>query len=347
MTNLNQRALEIFRHIVDAYVETGEPIGSKTLATKLGMKVSSATIRNIMSQLENMGYLQSPHTSSGRLPTEQGLRYFVHGILESGAISKEDRLKVEILCQEKGVSFDTVLQEATNLLSGLSSCAGLVIAPKQEVRLKHIEFVPLESGKAIVVLVTLDGRVENRVIDIPLGIPSSLLTQVINFMNHNMQGLTMQEAVRKSKTELQKLRDELDGEAVDLINQGLASWSGKGNDASLIVHGQSKLLETVEHMEQLDNIKKIFSILETKESMLSLLEASIEGDGVQIFIGAENELFQASGCSLVLSPFENSHGDVIGAMGVIGPTRINYGRIIPMVDYTAKMISRILGDKDD
>lgn len=347
MTNLNQRTLEIFRHIVDAYVETGEPIGSKTLATKLGMKLSSASIRNIMSQLETMGYLQSPHTSAGRLPTEQGLRYFVHGILESGDVSKEDRLSIESLCQEKGIGFDHILKEATNLLSGLSSCAGLVIAPKQEVRLKHIEFIPLEAGKAIVVLVTMDGRVENRVIDIPKGIPTSLLNQVSNFMNHSMGGLTMQEAIRKSKTDLETLRNELDSEAFDLINEGLASWSGKGDDASLIVHGQSRLLETIEHMEQLGNIKQIFSMLETKENMLKLLEASIEGDGVQIFIGAENDLFQASGCSLVLSPFENSHGNVIGAMGVIGPTRINYGRIIPMVDYTAKMISRLLEGKND
>jgi heat-inducible transcriptional repressor len=347
MTNLNQRALEIFRHIVDAYVDTGEPIGSKTLSTKLGMKLSSATIRNIMAQLETMGYLHAPHTSAGRLPTEQGLRYFVHGILETGNISKEDSIRIESLCQEKGIGLKDILEEATNLLSGLSSCAGLVIAPKAEVRLKHIEFLPLEDGKAIVVLVTMDGRVENRVIDVPRGIPASLLTQVSNFMNRNMLGLTMQEAVHKSKTDLQELRNELDAEAFNLINEGLASWSGKGKDASLIVHGQSKLLEAIEHMEQLDNIKKIFSMLETKENMLKLLEASIEGDGVQIFIGAENDLFQASGCSLVLSPFENSHGDVIGAMGVIGPTRINYGRIIPMVDYTAKMISRLLEGKED
>jgi heat-inducible transcriptional repressor len=344
MTALNKRTLEIFKHVVDAFVETGEPIGSKTLSSKLGHQLSSATIRNIMAQLETLGYLYSPHTSAGRLPTDQGLHFFINGLLEQGNISLEERLAIERICDKKGTNFSGLLKEASSILSGLSSCASLVIAPKTDQRIKHVEFIQLTENQTLVVLVTTDGQVENRIIPTPAGIPPSVLIEASNYLNHRLNNLTLDESIQQIKKELATHKVDLNELAFDIIEKGLASWSKVGDSESLIVHGQSKLLNNVENIQDLDRIKHIFSLLETKENLMNLLEASVDAEGVQIFIGSENKLFQMTGCSLVISPFENSKGNVIGALGVIGPTRINYSRIIPMVDYTAKVVSRLLED---
>ena len=342
MSTLNQRTLDIFRHVVDAFFETGEPIGSKTLSTKLDSQLSSATIRNVMSQLENLGYLYSPHTSAGRLPTDQGLRFFVNGLLEQGNVSLDDRQLIEKACEERGMDTKNILQEASAVLSGLSACTSIVIAPKTDQRIKHIEFVQIGPTQALAVLVTTDGQVENRIIKTPPGMPPSVLVEAGNYLNHQLNNMTLAESIRSIKKDLGSHKKELDTLAYDIINSGLASWSKVGDAESLIVHGQSNLLNDVGNVQDIEKIKHIFSVLETKENLMQLLEASAEGDGVQIFIGSENRLFEMGGCSVVLSPFENAEGNVIGALGVVGPTRINYGRIIPMVDYTAKVISRLL-----
>ena len=342
MSSLNSRTLDIFRHIVDTFFETGEPIGSKTLSTKLSSKLSPATIRNIMAQLEDLGYLYSPHTSAGRLPTEHGLRFFVNGLLETGNLPLEEQEAIERSCSKKNVDVSHIMKEASAVLSGLSSCASIVLAPKNDQRIKHIEFVQINVTQALAILVKSDSQVENRLIDIPAGMPPSVLTQASNYLNHKLSNLTLQEAVTEIETDLRTHQSELDGLALEVINKGLASWSKSGEEESLIVHGQSHLLDNVENVEDLERIRHIFSILETKKNLKNLLEASSEGDGVQIFIGSDNKLFKMAGCSLVLSPFENSQGNVIGAVGVIGPSRINYGRIIPMVDYTAKVVGRLL-----
>jgi heat-inducible transcriptional repressor len=342
MEPLNARSLEILRHIVEAYVETGEPIGSLTVAHRLDMSLSSATIRNIMARLEEMGLLYSPHTSAGRLPTEAGLRFFVQGFLETRELSLEEKRKIEGQCSTQGLDINSLLNQASTILSGLSSCAGIVIAPKDEAILKHIEFIPLDPGKALVIMVSKEGTVENRIIEIPVGIPPSSLIEAGNYLNAHLAGKTLEEAKNRITHELSSHRAHLDEVAEHIVKAGLGVWSGSTKDPSLIIQGQSNLLKKVEHMEDLNAIKSIFSLLDRKEVLINLLDGVMKGDGIQIFIGAENEWFQHVGCSLVLSPYENSSGKIVGAIGIIGPTRINYGHIIPVVDYTAKIVSRLI-----
>ncbi len=345
ISELNQRSREVFRQIVDAYVATGEPVGSRTISRRLGMVLSPATIRNVMADLEEQGLLYAPHTSAGRIPTDAGLRLFVNGLLEIGALSEEEREAIEAKCSSSGRSLPDVLGEASTMLSGLSHCAGLVVAPKTDRPLKHIEFVSLAPGRALVVLVNEDGLVENRVIEVPVGVPASTLQMVSNFLSAKLVGRTLEEARQAVLDEIQEQKTELDELSRRVVAAGLATWAGSGGQSSgqLIVRGQARLLEDVTALSDLERVRALFEALETKETMLRLLDATGQGDGVQIFIGAENVLFNHSGCSLIISPFQNSRERVIGAIGVIGPTRINYARIIPLVDYTAKVISRLIG----
>ncbi|MCK6451208.1 MAG: heat-inducible transcriptional repressor HrcA [Alphaproteobacteria bacterium] len=338
---LNDRSREIFRHIVDAYVETGEAVGSRTISRRLGMALSPATIRNVMADLEEGGLLYAPHTSAGRVPTEAGLRLFVDGLLEIGALSKEERESIEGRCAASGRSVASVLEEATQTLSGLSRCAGLVVAPKAEAPLKHIEFVQLGPGRALVVLVSETGLVENRIIDVPLGMPVSSLVEASNYLAQRLVGRTLDEARRSIATELEEHRAQLDALTQKVVEAGLATWSAPSG--YLLVRGQSQLLADVQQMADLERIRALFALLETKEAMVRLLDASERAEGVQIFIGAQNELFAMAGCSVIIAPYANREEKIIGAIGVIGPTRMNYARIIPMVDYTAKVIGRLLG----
>lgn len=340
--SLNDRSIEIFSHIVEAFVETGAPIGSKTLSQRLGMDLSPATIRNVMFRLEEAGLLYAPHISAGRLPTEIGLRFFVEAILEVGELENSTQYILEEQCLSQGLSKEQILQMATMSLSGLTQCAGLVIAPKADALLRHIEFVHLDQERALVVFVTDDGAVENRVINLPRGLPSSALVEAMNYMNGHFVGLTLREARQKLTDDLDFLKQELNEASAHMVEEGLAKWGGIGEDAALIVHGQSHLLESITEIEDLVRIKQIFNMLEQKEGLVNILDAVIDGDGVQIFIGSQNDLFRLSGCSLVIAPFKNISGQVIGSLGVIGPSRINYRRIIPLVDYTAKLLSKVI-----
>lgn len=343
ISELNERSREIFRHVVDAYVETGEPIGSRTLSRRLSMNLSPATIRNVMADLEDAGLLYAPHTSAGRLPTEAGLRLFVSGLLEIGALSSEEREQIDVRCRAQGRSIEEVLSEATTMLSGLSRCAGLVLAPKTESALKHIEFVNLGPGRALVVMVTESGVVENRLIEVPQGLPPSALTEASNFLSARLGGRTLEEARQAILEDLQTKRAQLDELTSRVVETGLATWSGGKQDGSLIVRGQANLLNDVHALEDLERIRSLFSALETREQMLRLLDLVGTAEGVQIFIGSENELFGAAGCSMIVAPYQNSREEIVGAIGVIGPTRINYARIIPLVDYTAKVVGRLIG----
>ena len=340
---LNERAREILRRIVDGYLETGTPVGSRTISRQLGVQLSPATIRNVMADLEESGLLYAPHTSAGRLPTDAGLRLFVHGLLEIGGLGEDERRSIESQCKAAGRSFPQVLEEATEVLSGLSHCAGLVVAPKTEHALRHIEFVNVGNGRALVVLVTNDGLVENRIVDLPTGIPNSALVQAGNYLSAKLEGRTLEEARAEILAELEARRAELDELTRKVVEAGLAVPVGEGASGMLIVRGQSKLLEDVHAVEDLEKIRELFTILETKDSLLRLIDAAGQGEGVQIFIGAENNLFAHAGCSMIIAPFGNSREKIVGAIGVIGPTRMNYARIIPMVDYTARMIGRVLG----
>jgi len=342
LADLNERSREILRHIVDAYMESGEPVGSRTISRRLAMSLSPATIRNVMADLEEVGLLYAPHTSAGRLPTERGLSLFVSGLLELGGLSKEEREKIDGKCAAAGRSLADVLEDATTMLSGLSRCAGLVVAPKTERRLKHIEFVHLGPGRALVVMVTEDGLVENRIIDVPMGLPPASLIEATNYMSARLVGRTLGEARSGVLTELEQHRAELDALTSRVVEAGLATWAGEKKGGALIIRGQAHLLDEVTALSDLERIRALFAALETKEAMVRLLEAADLAQGVQIFIGAQNELFGLAGCSVIIAPYRNSREQIVGAVGVIGPTRINYARIIPMVDYTAQVIGRIL-----
>jgi len=342
LADLNERSREILRHIVDAYMESGEPVGSRTISRRLAMSLSPATIRNVMADLEEAGLLYAPHTSAGRLPTERGLSLFVSGLLELGGLSKEERENIDGKCAAAGRSLADVLEDATTMLSGLARCAGLVVAPKTERRLKHIEFVHLGPGRALVVMVTEDGLVENRIIDVPIGLPPSSLVEATNYMTARLVGRPLNEARAGVLLELEQHRAELDALTSKVVEAGLATWAGEKKGGALIIRGQSHLLDEITALSDLERIRALFAALETKEAMVRLLEAADLAQGVQIFIGAQNELFGLAGCSMIIAPYRNSREQIVGAVGVIGPTRINYARIIPMVDYTAQVIGRIL-----
>ena len=341
---LNERSREIFRQIVENYVASGEPTGSRTLARRLGNPLSPATIRNVMADLEDMGLLYSPHTSAGRLPTDAGLRLFVDGLLEIGDLSSEERESIETRCTSNGKNLTETLGEATSLLSGLAQCAGLVVAPKTQRPLKHIEFVNIGDGRALAVLVTDDGFVENRLIDLPAGTPPSALVQAGNYLNARLGGRTIEAAVKAISDEIKTRRAEIDTITAGLVEAGLAAWSGgERSRGALIVKGQSRLLDEVSAVHDLERVRGLFHALETEELLVKLLDMTEDANGVQIFIGAENTLFDQAGCSLVVAPFKGESQTIVGAIGVIGPARLNYARIIPMVDYTAKVIDRIIG----
>lgn len=338
---LNTRSREIFRVIVDAYMDQGEPIGSRTISRRLTQQLSPATIRNVMADLQDLGLLHAPHNSAGRLPTDAGLRLFVDGLLQVGDIGAEERTEIEGLLGNAGMSMDRALEKATSALAGLSTHAGLVVAPKTSNAVTHIEFVPLGDGRGLVILVDSTGQVENRVIDLPVGLPSSSLQEATNYLSARLRNRTLDEARAEIRNELTHHKAQLDALTHQVIEDGLAVWSDAGGGA-LIIKGQARLLDDVAAVTDLERIRSLFDALETKETMLRLVEASETGDGVKIFIGAENTVFSHAGWSMVLAPYGGADSKVLGAIGVIGPTRLNYARIIPMVDYTAQVIGRML-----
>ena len=339
---LNERSREIFRTIVDAYVETGEPISSRTLSRRLNINLSPASIRNVMADLEEMGLLFAPHTSAGRLPTDAGLRFFVDGLLEIGALSDAERANIEARCAASGRSLEELLTEATSMLSGLSHCASLVVAPKADAALKHIEFVGLGPKRALVVIVTEDGTVENRIIDVPEGVTAAQLGEATDYLNARVGGSSLREVREEALTEIEAQKGELDRLTSRVVEAGLATWAGGDDHSMLIVRGQSNLLEDITAIEHLERIRGLFDALEAKKELIGLLDLAGSAEGVRIFIGSENELFGLAGCSMIVAPYRNNREHIIGAIGVIGPTHLNYGRIIPMVDYTAKVVGQLV-----
>lgn len=346
IAELNERSREVFRLIVEAYCETGDPVGSRTLSRQLTQQLSPATVRNVMSDLEDAGLLFAPHTSAGRMPTDAGLRLFVDGILEVGNVSDAERGQIEALAAGTSKTADQVLEDVSSTLAGLTGAASMVFAPKSDSPLKHIEFVNLGPGQALVVLVSENGMVENRLITIPLGLPPSALVEASNYLSAKLIGRTLQEAHAEIHQDLESHQAQLDDLTTKVVESGLAMWSG-GDDADtfngrLIVRGQSKLLEDVTALDDLERIRTLFEALEARQEMLKLLSLADDAEGVQIFIGADNNLFNLAGCSMIVGPYRNETNNIVGAIGVIGPARMNYARIIPMVDYTAKLIGKRL-----
>lgn len=347
LEEMDARSREIFKIIVDSYLETGDPMGSKLLANSMSDSVSSATIRNVMADLEAMGLIYSPHTSAGRLPTNTGMRFFVDSFLEIGDLTKEDRnsIDAQVKAQSSDKTLDSVLLEASQMLSGLSSTASIIATTKQNLRLKQIEFVRLEETKALVVIVGENGHVENRIIELPAGTTASTLTQATNYLNANISGLTLDGAHQRIHQLHNAARKELDSLAQGLVDEGLAVWSGASErDAGrLIVSGHSNLLNNFKATEDLERVRQLFEELEERDNLMKLLSLADSGKGVRIFIGSENRLFSSSGSSLIVSPYKDDNQNIIGALGVIGPTRLNYARIVPMVDYTARVVGKLLG----
>lgn len=346
LQSLDARSRDIFRTIVDTYLRDGEPLGSRNLSRMLPASVSPATVRNVMSDLEQLGLIYSPHISAGRLPTQKGLRFFVDAFMELGDLSEEERrvIDAQVKASGTGGTLEQMLTEASSMLSGMSRGAGLVVAAKNEVPLKHLEFIQLDPQRALAVLVSQNGDVENRIVELPPGVTTSQLIEASNFLNANLVGRTLAEARAEVARQKAETKTALDALSQDLVDKGLAVWSGGdgGLPATLIVRGRANLLENVTAEADIQLLRHLFEDLETKDGMMQLLDLAEGGSGVRIFIGSENKLFSLSGSSLVVAPYRDKNARVVGALGVIGPTRLNYARIVPMVDYTAQVISRML-----
>ncbi|MFY9237682.1 MAG: heat-inducible transcriptional repressor HrcA [Roseovarius sp.] len=346
LEEMNDRSREVFRRVVEGYLASGSPVGSRTLTRDMSEKVSAATIRNVMQDLEFMGLLGSPHISAGRVPTQEGLRMFVDGLLEVGDLQSSDRALMDGTMSSNSDDVGDILDRIGSALSGVTNGASLVLAPKHEAPIKHIEFVSLGHDRALVVLVFADGHVENRIFTPPPGQTPSSMREAANFLNALIEGRTLSDLQTVISRQIQDRRQEIDKLAHAMVQSGIAAWDGEGESPErLIVRGRANLLENGAEEGDLDRIRKLFDDLERKRDIANFLELADEGEGVRIFIGSENKLFSLSGSSLVVSPYMNSDRRIVGAVGVIGPTRLNYGRIVPIVDYTAQLVSKLIADR--
>ncbi|MGF1502991.1 MAG: heat-inducible transcriptional repressor HrcA [Paracoccaceae bacterium] len=346
LSDLNDRSRVIFSRLVETYLETGVPVGSRTLSKSLDLGLSAASVRNVMQDLEQLGLLDSPHTSAGRVPSEQGLRLFVDGVLEIGDLPLEDRARIERAIGAKDADVAAMLDKAGALLSGLSHCASLVFAPKREAPIRHAEFVSLGGGQGLAILVTEDGAVENRVFDLPSGLTQAAIREAANFLNAHLRSRTLAEARDLVARQMAVRRAELDTLAASLVERGIALWEDAtpGQPERLMVRGRGNLLEEGQNSADLDRMRMLFDDLEQKRDLADLIDLTEGGNGVRVFIGSENKLFSLSGSALVISPYTDGDRRVIGAIGVIGPTRLNYGRIVPIVDYTARLLGRLVAE---
>jgi heat-inducible transcriptional repressor len=346
---LNSRSQDIFKRLVERYLETGAPVGSRDLSRLLAVGLSPASVRNVMADLEDLGLIAAPHTSAGRQPTQQGLRFFVDAMLEVGAVDERERTAIsrQIEAQAGQGKVEDLLTEASQLLSGLSQGAGVVIAQKSDLVLKHIEFVRLDAQTAMVVLVGQDGTVENRVIDLPPGLAASALTQASNYLSHFALGRTLAETRQALQSQRAERLAEFDELTHKLVESGLATLSGNGAAAppTVIVRGRANLINDTMALEELARVRQLLDELESKDGLIELLGDADKAQGVKIFIGSENKLFGLSGSSVILSPYKDANQKVVGVLGVIGPTRLNYARIVPVVDYTAHVISQMMARK--
>ena len=343
MQLLDQRNREIFSRLVESYLANGNPIGSRTLSREISNRLSAATIRNIMHDLEHFGLLESPHVSAGRVPTEYGLRMFVDELLEIGEIGSNDRDQIDILRQRGSSDITKVLDQVSSLLSNLTKSASLVLAPKQHAPIKHVEFVSLAPDRALVVLVTSDGAVENRIFEPPSGQTPAAMKEAANYVNSISQGKTVAELRNVISKEISERKTKLDEVATDLVNRGIAVCQVVDNGSErLIVKGRSNLLAGSDQLADLDRVRDLFDELDRKRDIARFLEMVEEGEGVKVFIGSENKLFSLTGSTLVAAPYMDSGGKIVGAVGVIGPTRLNYGRIVPIVDYTAQLVGSMM-----
>jgi heat-inducible transcriptional repressor len=342
ITELTLRAREIFRLVVEGYIESGQPVGSKTLAGVGAMNLSSASIRSVLHELEALGLLAAPHTSAGRLPTEIGLRLFVDGMMQVAEPTADERAAIEQRMAAPG-SVEAALAAASTILSDLSAGAGVVMVPRREPRLAQLQLVPLGQARALAVLVGDDGGVENRVVQLPMDLRPGALEEASNYITAHLGGRTLAEAARAMRAEISSGRSALDASSRDLVERGLAVWS---EDALarpvLIVRGQANLLDETA-IGDIERVRQLLDDLENKQSVADLLDSARTADATRIFIGSENRLFALSGSSVIASPYRDREGRVVGVVGVIGPTRLNYARVVPIVDFTAQSLGKLIG----
>ena len=341
LSEMSTRARDVFRVVVESYLGTGTPVGSRTISKLAGLNLSPASIRNVMQDLEELGLLEAPHTSAGRMPTQIGLRLFVDGMMQTAEPSAEERAAIEARAL-RGSPVEEALAQTSAILSGLSACAGIVLVPRNEAVLRQFSFVPLSREQAVAVMVGQDGSVENRVVDLPPDLPPSALVEAGNFISERLAGLTLSEARSRIEAELGKERAALDDAAASLVTRGLAVWSQDGSSRPvLIVRGQANLIDPMAAAD-LERVRQLLDEIEGKEEIARLLDSARAGQGMKIFIGAENKLFSLSGSSVIAAPYRGGDGRVVGVVGVIGPTRLNYARIVPMVDFTAQALTRMM-----
>jgi heat-inducible transcriptional repressor len=346
LSDMTIRSREVFRRVVEGYLTSGDPVGSRTLTRSMSEKLSAATIRNVMQDLEYLGLLDSPHVSAGRIPTQAGLRMFVDGLLEVGSVSDEDRKSIDSTFGVNDPDISSVLDHVGAALSGITRGASIVLAPKHEAPIRHIEFVGLSPDRVLVVLVFADGEVENRIFTPPPGQTPSSMREAANFLNALAEGRSLTDLRRTIGKDIAARRQEIDVLARTLVESGLALWENAGERGErLIVRGRANLIDDATDTADLDRIRRLFDDLERKRDIAEVLDLTEAGDGVRIFIGSENKLFSLSGSSLVVSPYMNADRKIIGAVGVIGPTRLNYGRIVPIVDYTAQLVGRLVSER--
>lgn len=346
LSEMNDRSREVFRRVVEGYIASGDPVGSRTLTRSMTERLSAATIRNVMQDLEFLGLLDSPHVSAGRVPTQLGLRMFVDGLLEVGDVGIEDRKLIDTASSGADQDIAGLLDTIGGTLSGITRGASVVLAPKIEAAIRHIEFVSLSAERVLVVLVFANGHVENRLFTPPPGQTPSSMREAANFLNSLATGKTLSELRRTMGQDIARRRQEIDSLARELVESGIVLWENNGEQSErLIVRGRANLIENSSESEDIDRIRVLFDDLERKRDIADFLELAETGEGVRIFIGSENKLFSLSGSSLVVSPYMNADRKIIGAVGVIGPTRLNYGRIVPIVDYTAQLVGRLLSER--
>ena len=344
LSTLDTRAREIFREIVEAYLTTGEPVGSRTLSRQGGVALSPASIRNTMADLVSLGLLEAPHLMAGRRPTQAGLRFFVDSLLQLGDLAEDEKREIDARIGSAGASPQEIMGAASELLSGLAGGAGLVVAPERDAPVRHAEIVAIGPGQALLVLVFEDNQIENRVLSTPPDLPSGALSEAANFLSARFKGKTLSEARSAASEALAHDRAALDAAAAKLIENGLVEWSGEDPalGRALIVRGRGNLLQDTQAIADIERVRRLFDDLEKTRDLIQVLDLAKAGESVRVYIGSENSLFSLSGSSLIVAPYMNAERKVVGALGVIGPTRLNYARVIPVVDYTARVVGRVL-----
>ena len=339
---LSDRSKQIFKSVVETYLKTGSPSGSETILKKGGIDLSSSSIRLILANLQKQGLLFAPHTSAGRLPTDKGMRLFVDGLLEFGRLTKAEQENIKQQCLSKGALFQDVLEEASKMISGLSNHAGIVVAPKYQNNIKHIEFIRLNDTQVMSIIASTTGQIENRIMDDEGSYSDTLLREISNFLNYKYSNKSIDEIKKDIQSDINSSKGRLEALSKTLVQNGILGLEPSSQNPYIFLHGQSSLLEDEIVSKDLDQIRKLFDEIENKTNFVDILENTNSAKGVQIFIGSQNFLFKHSGLSMVMAPYKNKEQKIIGAIGVVGPTRLNYAKIVPLVDYTSKIIGKVL-----